>query len=126
MYSVLSQPKPFYSLSFRRHRIIKKWHFLCMMYYIPGFNTSQKLERTSYDSTSEVVFRFWDFCSQLHHTIWFVFYDLVSLFDRYCTWNGDVLCRVSKDVPCRGLAFATSAAINSITQAVKTTHGTIL
>ena len=32
-----------------------------------------------------------------------------------------VLCRVSKDVPCRGLAFATSAAKNSITQAVKTT-----
>ena len=32
-----------------------------------------------------------------------------------------VLCRVSKDVPCRGLAFATSAASNSTTQAVKTT-----
>ena len=31
-----------------------------------------------------------------------------------------VLCRVSNDVPCRGLAFATSAAKNSITLAVKT------
>ena len=32
-----------------------------------------------------------------------------------------ILCRVSKDVSCRGLAFAMSADINSATQAVKTT-----